>query len=245
MKFNKQTIQVLKNFSKINPSIFLRKGLRMVNTCHIDKFSYAEAMISDTIPDDIGIYDLNKFLSLIELMGEPEITYSPERSELVISNNKSTLYYATDSPGIIVYPKKQVEFPEPDVVFDVSDEHLVEMKRIIKVMNIDHISFESDNGDIYLRGYNKKSDENLERVLYSIRLQNQKTTSDFKSILRVDNVEILDLSYTVMIMSESANAIKFESPTLSYCIVLEENSTFEKIGNISNSTAEFPDVDEW
>lgn len=230
MKFSKKTLQILKNFSNINPSIFLQKG-NMINTCHIDKYSYAEAQIEDAIPDDIGIYDLNNFLALIDLMNDPEIEYIPERSELVISNGKSTLYYTTASPSTIIYPKNSVNFPTPDVVFDVKAEQLSEMNRVIRAMNIDCISFESDNGDIYLRGYNTSNDQKMERVLYSIRLKENGTTVEFKSILRVANMKIMDLDYTAMIMFKAGGgAVKFEAdePALSYFIVLEKTSTFDK-----------------
>lgn len=229
MKFSKETLRILKNFSNINPSIYLQKG-KTLTTCHIDKYSFSSAVIEEEIKDDIGIYDLNNFLSLIDLMGEAEIEYHAERSELVISNGNSTLYYTTASPNTIVYPNSQPTLPAPSVVFDIKADHLIEMNRVVRAMSIDVLSFESDDGHIYLRGYNTSSDQKLNRVLYSIKLAENNTTVEFKSTIRVSNLKILDLDYSVLlILQEGGGAISFQSDQneLKYVVVLEKTSTFE------------------
>ena len=54
MKFSKQTIDILKNFSQINSSIMLTKG-SFIMTKSINSVVYAEAEIADVIDEDVGI----------------------------------------------------------------------------------------------------------------------------------------------------------------------------------------------
>lgn len=230
MKFSKETIRILKNFSNINPSIYLQKG-KTLSTCHIDKYSFASAEIEEEIEDNIGIYDLNNFLSLIDLMGEADINYHADKSELVINNGSSTLYYTTASPSTIIYPSSNPTLPPADVVFDIKADQLIEMNRVSRAMSIDLFAFESEDGHIFLRGYNSSSDQKLSRVLYSINLCENPTTIEFKSIIRVSNLKIIDLDYSVLlVLMPSGGAVSFQSDVnnLKYVVVLEKTSTFDK-----------------
>ena len=62
MKFSDKTISVLKNFSTINQSILFKKGSKL-RTISVMKNILAEATITEDLPRDFGIYDLNLFLS--------------------------------------------------------------------------------------------------------------------------------------------------------------------------------------
>ncbi|TEX94751.1 LCP family protein, partial [Campylobacter sp. US53] len=84
MKLSKTTIDILKNFSQINPSIMLSKG-SFIMTKSINSVPYAEAEISDVIDEDIGIYDLNSFLNQVNLVGtDADIKHDLATGEIVI-----------------------------------------------------------------------------------------------------------------------------------------------------------------
>ena len=64
MKLSNETLTVLKNFSSINTGIFFKQG-SVLSTVSPQKNILADAQISENIPQDFGIYDLNNFLSVI------------------------------------------------------------------------------------------------------------------------------------------------------------------------------------
>ena len=66
MKLSNDTLAILKNFGNINPGIYFRKG-KTLKTVSSHKNILVEATITDEIPADFGIYDLNNFLSVISL----------------------------------------------------------------------------------------------------------------------------------------------------------------------------------
>jgi hypothetical protein len=62
MKLSESTIVILKNFSSINQSIFIKKGSKL-RTMSVMRNILAEANVSEIFPKDFAIYDLNQFLN--------------------------------------------------------------------------------------------------------------------------------------------------------------------------------------
>jgi hypothetical protein len=64
MKLSQETIAILKNFATINQGVFFKEG-NTISTMSPQKNILVDAKISETIPQNFGIYDLNNFLSVI------------------------------------------------------------------------------------------------------------------------------------------------------------------------------------
>ena len=71
MKLNTRTIQVLKNFASINPSIQFSEGTNL-KTISPNKTMMAKAKLEDVIPSTFAIYDLSRFLGVVSLFEDPE-----------------------------------------------------------------------------------------------------------------------------------------------------------------------------
>ena len=69
MKLSNDTLNVLKNFASINQSIMFKKG-KTLKTVSGGKNVLAEATITEEIPADFGVYNLNEFLSVLSLHKE-------------------------------------------------------------------------------------------------------------------------------------------------------------------------------
>ena len=67
MNFCDDTIQVLKNFALINPSIEFVPGSKL-KTVSPQKSILAEASIQETIPRGGAVYELNRFLGTLSLI---------------------------------------------------------------------------------------------------------------------------------------------------------------------------------
>ena len=63
MKFSNETVNILKNFSMINPSIAFKKGNALA-TMSPQKSIMARAMLDDEFPSNGAIYDLSRFLGV-------------------------------------------------------------------------------------------------------------------------------------------------------------------------------------
>ena len=86
MKLSNDTLNVLKNFASINQSIMFKKG-KTIKTVSGGKNVLAEATITEEIPADFGVYNLNEFLSVLSLHKE-DATLDFDNENVLISGLK-------------------------------------------------------------------------------------------------------------------------------------------------------------
>jgi hypothetical protein len=108
MKLSETTQNILKNYSTINQSIYLKKGSR-VSTISVMRNILSASDVSETFPVDFCIYDLGKFLNLLKIypeldfwgIAEPYLDnwlkeqFSPLRLKEFIVENKEDIHYIT------------------------------------------------------------------------------------------------------------------------------------------------------
>ena len=96
MKFESRTLQILKNFSTLNPSLQFKQG-SVISTITPLKTVMARATIKENIPATFAIYELSKFLSVLSLFDNPTITL--EDKFLLIGDGKQNVQYTFANPG--------------------------------------------------------------------------------------------------------------------------------------------------
>ena len=67
MQLSNETINVLKNFATVNPNVVIKPGQKL-KTISEAKTILASAQIVEDFPVEFGIYDLNEFLSVYNLI---------------------------------------------------------------------------------------------------------------------------------------------------------------------------------
>jgi hypothetical protein len=82
MKLSTDTLAVLKNFANIQPNLMFRSGTE-VKTIAEAKNIVAKATITESIPQDFGIYDVNDFLSSLSLFTDPTFDFSSDGKVLI------------------------------------------------------------------------------------------------------------------------------------------------------------------
>lgn len=235
MKLSQNTQAILKSFSKINPSIMLKQG-NFIMTSAANGTRVAQATIEDEIDSDFGIYDLNQFLSVLNLMGEDaDITH--DKDVLIIKNNQSTINFDTANPENIIYPKKAIKFPDGLVSFELKSDEYKQIIRISRSMKMDTLCFRNAGDKIVIEGFKKTIDADFKKPIYQLVIGEfiQESPNDsFSFFLNMDNLDILESDYTVHLwgVEKEVNgktmknfAGMFEGKQVSYVIVMEENSS--------------------
>ena len=74
MKISKETIEVLKNFSAINPNLVIKEGNNL-STIADAKNIMASVVVKESFDSEVGIYDLNEFLSALNLIDDPDLNF--------------------------------------------------------------------------------------------------------------------------------------------------------------------------
>ena len=218
MKLNTRTIQVLKNFASINPSIQFSEGTNL-KTISPNKTMMAKAKLEDVIPSTFAIYDLSRFLGVVSLFEDP--TYQiEERMVNIASPGRKVSYTFADPSTIITPPDREIVLEDPDVVFELKQENFAEIMKALGVMSFPDLVVVGEDGKVILRATDTK---NPSSDKYDIEVGS--TDRTFTAVFKTENVKILPSSYTVSLSSKGIS--HFVSDDVEYWISLEANSTFE------------------
>jgi len=218
MKLNARTIQVLKNFASINPSIQFSEGMNL-KTISPNKTMMAKAKLEDVIPSTFAIYDLSRFLGVVSLFEDPEYQIE-ERMVNIASPGRKVSYTFADPSTIITPPDREIVLEDPDVVFELKQENFAEIMKALGVMSFPDLVVVGEDGKVILRATDTK---NPSSDKYDIEVGT--TDRTFTAVFKTENVKILPSSYTVSLSSKGIS--HFVSDDVEYWISLEANSTFE------------------
>lgn len=219
MKLSDDTLVILKNFASINQGIKINAG-NMLSTISPLKTLLAKTKVEDTFENNFCIYDLNRFLSVLSLFKNPDLTFTD--SSIVIKDGKQKVVYRfCDEKVIVAAPTTEVKFPSPEVSFDLTQEALQSAVKATGILGLPEIAIVGENSKLYLRAVNTKdngSDEFNEEIgdsLYS-----------FTAVFKPEYIsKILPSTYKVEISKQKIS--KFTSNTLTYWIAIEAHSTFD------------------
>ena len=217
MKLNTRTIQVLKNFASINPSIQFSEGTNL-KTISPNKTMMAKAKLEDIIPSTFAIYDLSRFLGVVSLFEDPEFQID-ERMVNIASPGRKVSYTFADPSTIITPPDREIVLEEPDVVFELKQENFAEIMKALGVMSFPDLVVVGEDGKVILRATDTK---NPSSDKYDIEVGT--TDRTFTAVFKTENVKILPSSYTVSLSSKGIS--HFVSDDVEYWISLEANSDF-------------------
>ena len=128
MKLSDKTILLLKNFSSINQSILFKQG-RKLRTMSVMKNILAEATISEELPRDFGIYDLNQFLNGLSLHQSAELDFAKEECVVIREGKMRSKYFFADPSVIVSPPEKEIILPSEDVSFVITSQQLEKLKK--------------------------------------------------------------------------------------------------------------------
>lgn len=217
MKLDTRTLQVLKNFSTINPSILIRKG-NYLSTVSPVRSIITRAKVDIEFENTFAIYDLSKFLSTLSLFEDPELTVN-EKTITIRGKNNVVNYTLAEAATIISAPETLKEFPEPEVSFKLTNDSLTSVMKGMGVLRLPEIAVTGDRNDIMLQAIDSK---NPSGDVYSIVVG--KTDKKFRAILRAENIKLLTGDYDVDITSKGI--ARFTGNDIMYLVAVEANSTF-------------------
>lgn len=221
MHFSKETLAILKNFSAINPSILLKPG-NFIMTKSINGVAYAEATIQDAIDEELGIYDLNSFLSILNQFGEDsEVDVDHKTSNLVISNNRAKVFCTNSDNTTIISPKQRLKLPVADLIFELKAEDLQDITKISRAVGADMIAITNREGRLVVDAFSS-ADSSACVTLYSLDIGEYDGTNNFRFVIALSNIRFILGDYKVLVSSKGA--AKFEGLTATYVVVLETSS---------------------
>jgi len=219
MKISSETISILKNFSGINANLVFKPG-KELKTISEAKTIMANASILEDFPVEFGVYDLNEFLSLYNLMEDPSLEFSDKY--LTMSDGSQKIKYYYSEVDILTQPSKDINMPECEVVLDLSMENLQKIQKAAAVLGHSELSFIGDGNTVVASVFNEKdSTANTFDIDLGIG-----TTETFNYVFSISNLKMLQGDYKVSISSRLISNWRNADNPLDYFIALEKSSSF-------------------
>lgn len=220
MQLSKETLEILKNYASLNPSVMLSPG-NVIKTITPQKNVMAIAKIAETIPVEAPIFDLNQFLGTISLFDQPDLDF---RSNYVFitdasGSEASFVYAARDT---FIHPEQDVKFPTPEVVFALEEKPLTQGLKAAAVMGLPSISFVGENGDVYIAARNSKDASSN-----SWRYKVGSCSNEFELNFRLDLFRLLPRDYEVSISSKLLAQFESKKGDVTYFTAAESGSSFK------------------
>lgn len=226
MQLSNDTINVLKNFGAINQGILFKKG-KVLKTMSSGKNILAEVTIKEDIPTEFGIYDLNKFLSVVSLHKDnPTFEFGDKEVKIVGNKGRSKMKYRFCEPTMIVTPpEKQLAMPNPEVSFSLSAEDFEWVMKASGVLGSPQVAVESDGTKVTILAFDS-SDSSAHTDAIEVSESNG---DKFRFIFKTEHlVKLLGGAYDVQISSKGISHFKHKTVELQYWISTETGSTFTK-----------------
>ena len=220
MKLSDKTLSVLKNFSTINQSILFKQGSKL-RTISVMKNILAEATITEELPKDFGIYDLNQFLNGLSLHQSPELDFVNNGHVVIKEGRMRSKYFFADPNVIITPPDKAIDLPTEDVSFELSTDQLDKLLKAAAIYQLADLAVEGGDGVVKLLVRDKKNDTSN-----SFSVTVGETDKVFSFNFKVENIKILPGTYDVSVSSKLLSRFTSKNQDLTYFIALEPDSTF-------------------
>ena len=224
MKLNTNTHNILKNFSEINTNILIKPG-KELSTISTMRNIFAKASIDESFDTEFGIYDLNEFLAVVSGMNKPELSLQDKHMTISPEGSKSKVKYFYSDPSVIVAPTKEVNMPEAEVTFSLTEANLEQLKKMAAILKSPDLALIGEKGgDIVLKVCDKKNDtsNNFDIVV------GESATTDYTFYFKVENLKMISGDYDVSVSSKSISHFKNKKLPIEYWIALEPDSTINK-----------------
>jgi len=223
MKLSNETLAVLKNFALIQPNLMFKAG-NEIKTIAEAKNIVAKATITETIPQDFGIYDVNDFLSSMSLFSDPTFAFTDDGKSAQISEGKSSLTYFFSDESSLTFPQKDVSMPAIDVSFTLTADTLKALQRATSLLSVSTVSVEDAGSGIVLR---VKDAKNSTSNSYGTEVDGNNNGHKFKFHFDISNFKLVQGDYEVSISGKLISHFQHKTLPIEYWIALEKSSVYE------------------
>ena len=222
VSISNDTLSVLRNFSSINPNVVLKPG-QEVKTISEAKNILAVADITEDFPTEMGIYDLNEFLSVVNLVNDPQLSFGDNHVDVVGGNSK-VKYFFSDS-SILTTPQKDITMPDCEVTVSFTDDILSQIRKAASALGHSEMSISATEDGVNIKVFDSKDSS---ANIYNIQLANDAGYKEgqFEFVINISNLKLLDGDYEVKISSKLISEWKNTTKPVRYYIALEKNSNY-------------------
>jgi hypothetical protein len=228
MQLSENTFGILKNFSGINPNLVFKQG-NQLKTISVAKNILATATITETIPQEFGIYDLNEFLSVVGMFDTPNLEFMNSSTMKVrdTSGTQSINYFFSDVTNLTA-PSKDITMPVCEIEFDLSEVQLNALRKAAATLGVsDVVVSKNDAGEVAMKVTDTKNPtSNSFELELGATANAVVNASDFQMVFTIGNFKFASGDYRVKLSSKLISHFKNNKTPIEYWVALEKSSTF-------------------
>lgn len=225
MKLDKQTVEILSNFSKINPGLFVPMGNTVMTVHHQAATPIAKAEFANVVfPADFAIYDLSRLLSILGLFVDPEIEFEDNALNITdAGNRKGTFRYADKRILRLPAYDKNPNVPF-DLEFKLTEANVKYVLKAVGAFIAPEIAVIGDGKTVRISTYDSKN-PNVDK--FSVEVG--ETDKSFTIVLNTSQFTFLNRDYDVSISFKGLVQFRSENDhdTVTYWIAASEKSKID------------------
>jgi len=223
VKLTKNTQSILKNFSTLNSNILINEG-NVIKTMSPQKNVMAQAVVEETFPVDFGIWDLNKFLSVISLFDDPEFMFE-EKHVMINGGRKSSVKYHYCEPSLLTVPTKDIKMPDSALNISLTDSTFNELMKASSVLQLMDLRIcPSDDGDEIIAKLHDAADSTSNK--YYISLGDNPVDVNYNFDFKMNLLRFVPGNYTIDFTETVISQFSHDSLDLTYWVALETTSKY-------------------
>lgn len=220
MNISKNTIDILKNYATINPSVYVKKG-NVISTISPQRTIMSFCEVEETFPENFAIYELSRFLGVISLFEDPSYEFMEEKVKIK-SNKHSVLYRYAEPSMIITPPEKDIVLPEDNnTELDVSWSDIQKVMRGASILSKPQIKFSVKRNKIFMEAVDTKD---MSGDNYSIVVDEYGEDVDINEmdyIFKIENWKLIEGDYKIALSPKGLARFKCVTKPITYFIALE------------------------
>ena len=228
MLISTNTLKALQNFATINPNIVVTEGSSTIRTVSEAKNIMARAETEDTFNAGFGIFDLNEFLSAVNIISAPEFEFNWDSITIKSTNSKSSIKYFCANPSILTSPTSDITDPAYEIAIDLTQANIAAIKRASTVLGHDRFSFvkdaDSPSVSVQVADVNNKSSNVYREVVGEVD-----TSEEFQFDFLIANLKMVPGDYKVELSSKFISRwspASSNTPKIAYWLAIETTGKY-------------------
>ena len=203
MKLSKETVNVLSNFAGINSNLYIQTGDRITTVANTSNI-LAEAIVEETFPCDVKLWDTGKMLNIIGMFSDaPDVTFEDKSLRVTSGVTEVELLYS--DPNLLVFQHETLGMETPLVAIDITENLLHEAIKASAILEVSNVNFSCTDGVASLNVFDASSNDS-DNVTFDITEQVSDTSKDFELNFRSGSLIVLIfIAYTCINNDKSIN----------------------------------------
>lgn len=219
MKLSKNTIEVLKNFSQINPNILVKAG-QEIRTINSGKSAFAKAKIEENFDKEFAIYDLNELLAVLSLGDDPEVNLNDDHMSINVDNFGEINFFYSKPELVTAAPESELPASEGFFTYSLTNSSLQFWLRTAATIAAPFVSIVADGTNVRVR----ITDPEISNATKFETVIGQ-TDKKFVAHIPTSNIKLMPQDYTVNI-PDNGSFVHFKADSVEYWIALDKTSEF-------------------